>query len=384
MPTCFLHRYSAHAPCSCLTRSGFRTGVSCLSGQRWHWGYRSHRPHSLYYRRAKEKSKQLKASKGKTEDGVNQNDSPDADVEEFEGISELPSDRQKEESSPTADHSQQSLDLPAHPRTAPVEQAHWDSFESPSVHGGLLAKRRGSLPVDAFPSADLDRPSPPLVDAFDPYARRLSVDASLARLANHPYAPHARARNGALFATRPLAAPPIRQRPFSRSSHHPPRISGMPYSLDTRRASLGNFRQSPRSALSPSPSPLVPYATARTSLPEHDLYVTTSRPTMGSPIPGPLPSPNFSFGAANTPSMASASSGDSERNSPDSLQAFPYRETDHEDDDGLGHLNYPQSRFGSIASVATSDSSIQTPFYTETPACYPEIDYDPSVRRDSW
>jgi len=51
--------------------------------------------------------------------------------------------------------------------------------------------------------------------------------------------------------------------------------------------------------------------------------------------------------------MTSPSSGDSERNSPDS---FTFRNEDNDDDGVLSHYEV-YSRFGSIASVATSDSS---------------------------
>lgn len=156
----------------------------------------------------------------------------------------------------------------------------------------------------------------------------------------------------------------------------------MPYRSDARRASVGIFHFSPRGTASPSPSPLSPYNVVRSSLPEHHLYTVTSR-VVSSPIPGPLPSPNFSFGAANTPSMASASSGDSERNSPDSLQSFAYREMEHEEEDGTPSSYYPLSRFGSITSIATSDSSINSSYYPDVVGCY--ADNEPDFgRRDSW
>ena len=203
--------------------------------------------------------------------------------------------------------------------------------------------------------------------------RRRSVDASLQRLANNPYAPLARAKNTGLFGTQstaPLRRPPSRPGylTFQTSPH-------MTYPSDVRRASINAFPQS-----TVSPSSLSPYYAIRSSLPEHQLYATSR--TLSSPLPGPLPAPNFSFGAANTPSMVSARSGGSEGDSPDSL----YREVEQDDEDGnvLSGPYYPHSRFGSIASVATSDSSLNSTGYPEVPPYFSDPDCNPSIRRNSW
>lgn len=268
----------------------------------------------------------------------------------------------------------------------------WDNCVDDALANqtNLHAYRRGSLPVNAYPHTQDSPNSPPTVDSFDPLARRLSVDASLQRLANNPYAHLARAKNGALFGSRTMA--PTRHRQASRAPYGQRTISAsasMPYRLDMRRASMDSraFRLSPRSAASPSPSPLTPYNAVRASLPGHDLYAISTRP-ISSPIPGPLPSPNFSFGAASTPSMAS-SSGDSERNSPDSLQSFTYRSEEVDDDDGNPAPYDYFSRFGSITSVATSDSSINSAYYSDIAGGIPPdhergTEYDLNTRRDSW
>lgn len=241
--------------------------------------------------------------------------------------------------------------------------------------------------MNAFADTEFSSNSPPPLDGFDPMARRRSVDASLQRLASNPYAHLARAKNGAIFGSRAIA--PVRHRPLGRTPYvPPPRISSsasMPYRLDMRRASLGNFRVSPHSTASSSPSPLSPYNGIRASLPDHSLYNVSPR-TSSSPIPlsGPLPSPNFSFGAASTPSMISgSSSGDSERYSPDSALSYAYRENDQEEDDGMPASYYSQSRFGSIASIATSDSSFNSAYYNEATGCYSELEPDLSSRRGS-
>ena len=229
------------------------------------------------------------------------------------------------------------------------------------------------------------RTNSPQVDAYDPFARRLSVDASLQRLANNPYAHLARAKNGALFGTRGMVQ--ARHRPLGRMpfphylqravSHNAPTN----YRLDIRRASADprSFHLQPQG---PSPSSFSHYH-GRTSLPEHNLYAVTSRP-LPSPIPGPLPSPNFSFGAASTPSMASTSSGSSDRNSPDSLQSFTFRGEEFDEEDLTSAC---VSRFGSIASVATSDSSINSAYYPDVNGCAardPGAHFDVTGRRDSW
>ncbi|GLB37562.1 putative homeodomain containing protein [Lyophyllum shimeji] len=330
-------------------------------------------------RRAKEKTKAAKAAKAeKTETQDKPEPSQDAECS-----STSPAETQ---SSPLASEPRDSSSSPANKVQVITEPSPTSWAESPIdphslyVDPSLHLYRRGSLPANVFPAPEHSPHSPPQSDLLDPFARRLSVDASLQRLANNPYAHLARAKNGAIYGPRAIA--PTRHRVLARPPYaHPQRVASsasMPYRLDMRRASMGNFRVSPQSTASPSPSPLSPYPGVRASLPDHSLYAVTSR-TVPSPIPGPLPSPNFSFGAASTPSMVSGSS-DSERNSPDSVQAYAYRESEHDEDDGTPASYYALSRFGSITSIATSDSSLNSALYPEIVGCYPE---DLGGRRDS-
>lgn len=256
-------------------------------------------------------------------------------------------------------------DGPPDSATLPAHESH-----SPGFAGDLYNLRRGSLPANVFPQSSTSDDSDD-VEWFDPLSRRRSVDASLQRLAYNPYAHIARTKNSALFGPTFGVAP---AGATGRLNHRmPPYPSGRPSlphhhsslshtgirrsSMDSRR--LGQILRA--SLASPGPAP-APYINSRASLPDGNLYAVSTRP-VGSPIPGPLPSPNFSFGAASTPSMTSPSSADSERNSPDSLHSFTFQ--DREDDGRLSPVYDNYSRFGSLVSIATSESSISSSYYPE-------------------
>ncbi|KAJ7924964.1 hypothetical protein B0H13DRAFT_1976956 [Mycena leptocephala] len=206
-----------------------------------------------------------------------------------------------------------------------VETPEDQPFDLPSLH--MIQTRRGSLPINALSSYGST-----LVDPLDPLARRRSVDASLVRLAANPYAGIARAKNSALLATQRLShgrRGQYMQRPGL------PHRSTVPAHQHTRHASMDarGFRMPP----SPSPSPLSPYHAVRASLPDHSLYPVSSR-SIAAPIPGPLPSPGFSFGVAN-------STPESDRNSPVDFGGFSRLRS------------YQMSRFGSIASESSATSA---------------------------
>ncbi|KAJ6587068.1 hypothetical protein DFH09DRAFT_1308131 [Mycena vulgaris] len=242
-----------------------------------------------------------------------------------------------------------------------IETPEDPGFDLPSIH--MVASRRGSLPVNAFNHSAY---GPPLVDPLDPLARRRSVDASLVRLASNPYANLARAKNNALLAT---------QRLSHGRQHHLSRMPrpGMPHRSTvpmqhTRHASMDarGYRIPP----SPSPSPLSPYHAVRASLPDNQLYPVTSR-NISAPIPGPLPSPGFSFGVANA-------SPDSNRNSPVDFSgfSFPRDDADTEDD---GSASYQMSRFSSIAS----ESSATSAYFSDVGSAGEPPDFRANLRRES-
>ena len=269
------------------------------------------------------------------------------------------------------------------------------SITRPNIFLGpndLYSHRRGSLPVNAFPPDH--SPESPQPDGFDPLIRRRSIDTSLRRLASNPFANLAKAKNSALYGPGYGVSLTGRHHQLNHLPHgHPYQRRGqsqliaVPQHASLRRLSMDSrsARVPSRLNQSPSPSPLTPYnAVVRAFLPDH-LYPVASR-TVVSPIPGPLPLPGFSFGAASTPSsITSPSSGDSERNSPDS---FTFRNEDNDEDGALSHYEV-YSRFGSIASIATSDSSsIQSSYFAELGGTAVDHLAPPDVRvegrRSSW
>ncbi|KAL1718850.1 hypothetical protein EV715DRAFT_252071 [Schizophyllum commune] len=227
----------------------------------------------------------------------------------------------------------------------------------PSVDdAAFLAQRRGSLPAHLHSTVDLS--SDLLSVRHDPFARRRSVDASLQRLPYNPYAPVARARNGMHSGLNPHRVPTQR-------SLCPPMARAM--SMDARRFSVDVVPSAQRAY--PRPSPQLPYSRpslpngsltslpngSRPSLPTGGMYAYSQRQVPPSPIPGPLPAPNFSFGAPMPPAEADS-------------QESPRRE----DFDGqsLASSYATSSRFGSLASISTNDS--QHTYYSDVtdPADY--------------
>ncbi|KXN85341.1 Homeobox protein HD-10 [Leucoagaricus sp. SymC.cos] len=126
--------------------------------------------------------------------------------------------------------------------------------------------------------------------------------------------------------------------------------------------------------LSPSLSPR-PLHAVRASLPDTSVFTSSRRYV--SQIPGPLPEPNFTFGA---PSLSSPT--DDEPSSPDlSSYSFPPKDDSTEDDDVMSSLSFDTlSRFGSAVSIATSESSVFS-----SPAFYDIGELAPNQdRRSSW
>lgn len=220
---------------------------------------------------------------------------------------------------------------------------------SPSpVPDPRLLLRRGSLPANVLLAAD----APALTD------RRRSVDAALHHRAN-PYPTLSRTRNGLLL-----------QASSRRALGRRPPMPDVP--SITRHASIDTF------AFRHPQHPVV-----RNSLPDNALYALSSR-TVAAPIPGPLPSAGYSFGAATTSTAGPPSTG-SESPSPNPFDPFSLPRDDAGEDDSTSSYN-PYSRFGSLASIDTA-SSATSAYYSEygsdfggqnSPAC-PR--YDPPLRQ---
>ncbi len=332
--------------------------------------------------RAKEKTKLSKATRPATAASTDNQNDPNSSPSDPDGISDsqLPSYLRdiaglggSHEGSPIA---------PSPPRLHVFTGADsstsssWQSSpiapEDPAFLGHLGDPndahrfRRGSLPVDMVPHSDHSSQGPPLVGHLDPFARRLSVDASLHRLASNPYAHLARTKNTTGHGSR-LASHSNRRHPLNP-------VSGIPYSRPelphiASTPSNGSFHGRHVSADSRGfhyTSQGVPtFHNARTSLPDNHLYAFSSSRMAASTIPGPLPSPDFSFGVASTssPSLTPPSSADSERSSPDPNRSFTFQSEDSEDDRTSSYEAL--SRFGSIASVATSDTSNASVYYSD-------------------
>ncbi|TFK73886.1 hypothetical protein BDN72DRAFT_893608 [Pluteus cervinus] len=331
-------------------------------------------------RRAKEKIKAGKVVANKASTHGHTDSSSSSSASEAQLTSSDQTDNQTTPSEVGAEHGTSPIHSgdnndPASPQdstallTSAWSHSPADSLSLHHHNASLLAARRGSLPVNVYHQSEQPSLGPP-IDPLNPLARRSSVDA-LYRLASNPYAPHARAKNGLAFAPRLSGQNRYMQRPG-----YPPRAVH-PYNLDVRRSSMDSrgVRFSPNGA---SPSPLSSTHAIRGPLPEHPMYAISSRP-LTSPIPGPLPSPGFSFGAASTQSASSPNSADSERNSPDSFNSFNFRGEDTEDDETSASYD-ALSRFGSFASIATSESSINSTFAHDSPCDDPN---SMLARRDS-
>ncbi|KAJ8522438.1 hypothetical protein ONZ45_g945 [Pleurotus djamor] len=233
----------------------------------------------------------------------------------------------------------------------------------------IASYRRGSLPVNALsPSSTSSHPAhgPPQIDQLDPLARRRSVDASLQRLAHNPFASVARARNAQLYGSSRVVA----------HGHHHPAVWYGPSTrpLVHHRSTLPAEMELRRSVSFCAPSPLSSGG-SRLSVPNH--YVP-QRVISSQPLPGPLPSPDFSFGApyaSSSPPLASPAL-DQDRGSPESFQ-YGYRsdELETEDDAAYDAL----SRFGSITSVVSESST----FYSEGLGPLEEGTEAKLMRRDS-
>ncbi|KAH7913485.1 hypothetical protein BJ138DRAFT_1221171 [Hygrophoropsis aurantiaca] len=277
---------------------------------------------------------------------------------------------------------------PLHARSQPFDLNIKDS--------DMLSSRRGSLPVlYSHPAAgpDVGQPSTQL-------ERRQSLDASLYRLNHHPFAGIAKERNNIYLPRSPLSSnqplTSIGRRspgviPVRTVSHGP---SSYPRPSLMHRASMPHVFAPSRHGTIPESAHSFTHSNSR-GFPENPMYAPSR--TVPSPIPGPLPSPNFSFGAPQSasPSIASPSAGDYDNahspdvaqvSSPDQTQppsdlaamqqwTFARGSDDHDTEDSASYSGL--SRFGSVTSIAGSESSA---FYSDVSSA---AAFDPHGRRSS-
>lgn len=243
----------------------------------------------------------------------------------------------------------------------------------------LLNSRRGSLPIN-MSMPDPSHPPTPFPD------RRKSMDVNFLRLLHHPFARVAKEKNDAIFhrshagsSQRPpsgLAGPSIRTASYgsSSSSYNP-----YPRPPLAHRASEPHVFAPIQSSPFPNGQEVPPNSHMPRRL-EHP-FATSSR-ALPSPIPGPLPKPDFQFGA---PSSVSPPHASPDADSPNLHSwAFPRNDTDQDTEDSASSIGL--SRFGSIASACGSDTSATSAIYSDVSSCVgiDHITFDPHVRRGSW
>ncbi|KAG6335309.1 hypothetical protein ID866_3772, partial [Astraeus odoratus] len=307
----------------------------------------------------------------------------------------------------------------------------------------LYNLRRGSLPtvMPSLPQPDVETVHLP--PHFDD--RRKSLDINCYRLMHHPFAHVAREKNEALLAKSPLSPPGSTQA----ITRPPPGVGAVAMGAIRSAAHVTHshpyahsrpdifHRASEPHVLFPSRNATLPAVPASGRLPpsvsssssamphvsrryDNNRLYTLSMRTISSPIPGPLPTPNFQFGdpslspnaspipgEVDTP-PSSSSSPSAQVTSPDisSLQrwAFPRGSTtsltsatsassglsgglrdgecDTEDAASATTSNFSGlSRFGSVASITGSDSSAM---FSDVGSCNAaEMNYDGGMRRGS-
>ncbi|KIY66866.1 homeobox-domain-containing protein [Cylindrobasidium torrendii FP15055 ss-10] len=218
----------------------------------------------------------------------------------------------------------------------------------PSEHNML---RRGSLPINI---AAAKSPS------LEPFNRRFSVDTSYLRQGAHGYLGIGRTKG-----SRPSG---LRGAPYPRPEIVP--AAAEHHSDYYTQEAVAQQYHSP-SADGPAAHYTFPPQPSHHGAPflDNDRYAYSVRP-MPSTLPGPLPSPSFSFGVAT--SMAAHQETDPTA-SPDPVRNHGFQGDDSEDDHGSSYDAF--SRFGSLASVGTSDSSV---YY---PDCPPDADLPPNMSR---
>ncbi|KAF8555320.1 hypothetical protein OG21DRAFT_1602978 [Imleria badia] len=259
----------------------------------------------------------------------------------------------------------------------------------------LYSTRRGSLPT-VMPSQPFMGPNLAQLPLHYP-DRRNSMDVSFYRLMHHPFARIAKEKNEALFLPKSPLSPAgsIPANVTRAPGIGPMRTNGHGYPLPrpspSHRTSEPQVFASVRTPFPPVPEggPLQSLVAPSRRFSDNRLYAISSR-TIPSPIPGPLPTPDFQFGDPSSVSPPNASPTPGEVESPQvpmqspeiaQLQRWSFPRSREPDQDTEDSGSYSAlSRFGSVASVSGSDSSAM---FSDVSSCVAvdHIGYDPSTTR---
>ncbi|KAG1894494.1 uncharacterized protein F5891DRAFT_1255185 [Suillus fuscotomentosus] len=242
----------------------------------------------------------------------------------------------------------------------------------------------GSLPITAStPSTDANQPPSHFPD------RRKSMDVSLLRLMHHLFARVAKEKNDVIFLRPPISPAGCQSMAHPPSSLGAPSIHITSYSSSTsyspythpssaHRASEPHVFSPTRSFLVPEIRPPFPFPHVPCRL--SDNRFTMSSRALPSPIPGPLPKPDFQFGAPTSGSPPHVSpDAESIRNL--HAWAFPRNEADQDAEDSYSSTGL--SRYGSIASICGSDTSATSAIYSDVSSCVGIDHFDSNGRRGS-
>lgn len=263
----------------------------------------------------------------------------------------------------------------------PQDLTHARRVSLPTLNTSSLS-HEDSGRVSADPSPQRARPSPsgPFEGVTDPALCRRRSMTSLHRLESHPFAPFVAANNAhphSFTAIVPPSLPP--PFPTSRAPRHAASLVYHHHSPSTPEPQArisGGLPLVNRSAsfhVLPAEHHLHAFPDQHQHQPNHHPYAFPPRP-LHAPGPGPLPASDYSFGTS-TPTSATADDMQEEfdvrpyvSSSMYSVQATAaaaagvslavprFVHQSHDDADTDSYTEY-SSRFGSIASIAESDTS---------------------------
>jgi hypothetical protein len=375
----------------------------------------------VYHRRAKEKTlaKKALAAKRRNQPNINPHIKYDSSTEPETAPQERSSadtstklrkpEEIKHSKSPTtpivtpilpAHQSGKSESAPASAISSPATSVQGDARPDtrprfPNLDGDLNSLRRPSLPIMRSVS-DLAPRHHRLWPHYD-LQRRSSFDANINRLASHPFAHLAAQANDTLCGRkgsmpRQYVGVKSNSLPGHPTEHlyaQSPNFGGrVPLS---HRASMPYvFSQGSAQASNHSSQALNSALVDASSRYHHGAYVMQSR-VVPAPIPGPLPNPNFSFGdSSSSPSAASPSASDSSEHVNAALSSYVFPAIgDRDAEDDMTNSSFDAfSRFGSIASLADSESSVTSALYSDAGSCVSDRhehppNFNPDSRRSS-